>query len=521
MNLTTEPWIPVVWDNSKLSVVSLADAFSRGHEIRDLSIRPHERIALMRLLICITQAALDGPADADDWKTCRPRIVPSALDYLTRWQHAFELFGNGPRFLQIAGLKKPAKTADGDEEGNATSKLDVALATGNNSTLFDNAGGSERNFVPAQLAVNLLSFQCFSPCGTIGVALWNDVPTLGWAAYPKVKPGQSNHAPCIPGGMLHALLRGEHLLDTVHRNLMTKRQAEQFFGGDTWGKPLWELPPQSPTDEPAVPNATRTYLGRLVPLSRAIWLADDGRSLLLANGLEYAAYPEWREPTATVVARTVKGQPARVVLPASLEKAVWRELHALTVKAVGQDTNGGPAALQNVADEEAFDLWVGGLVTNKGKLVDTTVSAFHIPAAMLTEPSQRTYEKGVKFAEATELRLRKAVSTYHRELGNNLDRGEMREQRQRVQSKATFQFWTDVERRVSDLLAVAENPALLGLDKSWHKTDWGRAVWRAALAAFERACPHETARQIRAYALGRKALFAAPAQQQAQEETES
>ena len=87
---------------------SLREAFERGHELQDLAVRPHERIALMRLLICIAQAALDGPADYDDWKSCRPRIAPAALDYLDRWQHAFELFGNGQRFLQVANLKKPS-----------------------------------------------------------------------------------------------------------------------------------------------------------------------------------------------------------------------------------------------------------------------------------------------------------------------------------------------------------------------------------------------------------------------------
>jgi hypothetical protein len=140
---------------------------------------------------------------------------------------------------------------------------------------------------------------------------------------------------------------------------------------------------------------------------------------------------------------------------------------------------------------------------------------------MLTDPGQQTYAAGVRCADDMEFRLRRAVSVYHKELGNNLDRTELREQRQRVQSKATFQFWTDVERHVSDLLAVAEDPAVLGLDNAWHKTDWGQAVWRAALAAFERACPHETARQIRAYTLGRRALSGTPAQQHTEEETGS
>jgi hypothetical protein len=96
----------------------------------------------------------------------------------------------------------------------------------------------------------------------------------------------------------------------------------------------------------------------------------------------------------------------------------------------------------------------------------------------------------------------------------------MRDQRRRVQTKAVFQFWTDVEQHVPHLLAVAEDPTPVGLDKSWYHTDWGQAVWRAAFTAFELACPHATARQIRAAALGRRALLRAPGQQQVEEEVQ-
>jgi CRISPR system Cascade subunit CasA len=509
MNLTTDGWIPIVWNDGKPGTISLREAFERAQEIQDLAVRPHERIALMRLLICIAQAALDGPADSDDFKACQPRIAPSALEYLNRWRHAFELFGDGQRFLQVADLKKPAKESGADhDEVNSTSKLDLALATGNNTTLFDNAGGSERGFTSAELALMLTTFQCFSPGGRIGVALWNGKETAG--------KGSSDHAPCLAGGMLHALIRGDNLFATMHKNLMSKRQAEQFFGQDPWGRPVWESRPARLTDGEAVRNANRTYLGRLVPLARAIWLADDCRSLILANGLEYGSYAEsgWREPSATVVVRrTVKGQSERVVLQASIEKAAWRELHALTVKAVSQNTNGGPAALQNISDEEAFDLWVGGLVANKAKPVDTAESVFHIPAAMLTEPSQMVYEGGVRWAEHTEFRVMRAVSVYHKELGDNLDRPEMRNRRHQIQGHAAAQFWTDIEGAVPRLLAIAAAPEGLGLKAEWHKSEWGQSVWHAARTAYQRACPHETPRQIRAYALGLKTLFAAPAQQ--------
>jgi len=509
MNLTTDPWIPIVWANGQPGTVSLCDAFARGEDIRDLAVRPHERIALMRLLICIVQAALDGPTDHDDWKACRSKIAPAARDYLKRRQKAFELFGDGQRFLQVEGLKKPENKKD-DDEGNSVSKLDLALASGNNSTLFDNGGGSDRGFSAARLALDALTFQCFSPGGRIGVAEWRTRPTPG--------NGSSDHAPCISGSMLHAVIRGKDLLDTIHSNLMSKEQVVRFFGKKTWGTPVWELMPSKLADKAAIENATQTYLGRLVPLSRSIRLTADRRSLILANGLEYAPFPEWREPTSTVVTRPIKKQPTRMILPSSVEKAAWRELHALSIIAVDKNSNGGPAALQNVAGGTAFDL-VGGLAANKAKLVDTSESVFHIPVQMLDaeRDSQRTYESGVRWAENSAFRLGRAVCTYHHELGDNLDRAELRDRRQQIQNKATAQFWTDMEQSVTQLLNVAANPGQLGMKSEWHKTDWGKTVWTAMRAAYEVACPHDRPRQMRAYALGLNTLHSRPKKE---EETE-
>lgn len=504
MNLTTDPWIPIVWDNGEPGAVSLQDAFRRGHQIQDLTLRPHERVAITRLLICIAQAALDGPRDPDEWKACFARLSPSAVQYLSHWRQVFELFGTAQRFLQVPNLKATISSTDDGEEGNATSKLDLALATGNNPTLFDNAGGAARGFAPGQLALMVATFQCFSPGGRIGAARWSGKPTAG--------NGSSNHAPCLAGGMLHTLLRGDNLLATLHRNLLNKMRAEQLFGNDGWGRPVWELMPQSLDDAKAVQNATRTYLGRLVPLARANWLREDGRFLILANGLEYGSYADgWREPSATITTRTVKGQPTRVVLRASIEKGVWRELHALTVKAVGQNP-GGALALDNMPDDEkAFDIWVGGLVANKAKLVDSTESVFHVPGAMLRHENQRVYEDGVKHAEAAEFRLRRAVSAYHKKLGDDLDRAEMKDRRAQVQRKASVQFWTDIEQAVPALLEVVETPGALGLQGDWRATTWGQSVRRAARSAFEHACPHGTPRQFCAYSVALDTLFGIPA----------
>src|SRR5439155_23433292 len=112
------------------------------------------------------------------------------------------------------------------------SKLDLALATGNNATLFDNGGGEDRIFEPAQLTLNLLSFQCFSPGGRIGLALWGGEETTG--------KGSSDHAPCLAGSMLHAIIRGEDLESTIYLNMLTKSQVADLFGSHRWGRPHWE-----------------------------------------------------------------------------------------------------------------------------------------------------------------------------------------------------------------------------------------------------------------------------------------
>lgn len=505
MNLTTEPWVPIIWSDSRPGNVSLREAFEHGEKIRDLAVCPHERIALMRLLICIVQAALDGPSDHDNWESCRPQIIPAALKYLEHWQEAFELFGSAPRFLQVDKLSRVGvKSGNNGAEGNSVSKLDLALATGNNTTLFDNAGGPQRTFRPVDLAVALMTFQCFSPGGRIGLALWDGEQTPG--------NGSSNHAPCLADGMLHALLRGDSLLSTLHLNLMTKEQVGRFFGEGSWGKPIWESMPQNLADAQAVTNATHTYLGRLVPLARAVWFLDDCQAAIIANGLEYASYDDgWREPSATVIVRNIKGQPERALLSASLDRAPWHELHALTVKSTGEGP-GGPAALQNISeDTDAFDLWVGGLVSNKAKPIDTTESVFHVPVEMLKASSQRAYEGGVQLANTAEFRVKRAASVYHKELGDNLDRPEMKSRKRQIQGTASSDFWTEVEQSIPQLLAIAERPEKLGQPPKWQQTDWSKAVWSSARSAYDHACPHETPRQIRAYALGLKALFAQPA----------
>ncbi len=479
MNLTLDPWIPAVRADGTRDLFSLDGLFTQAHALRDLAVRPHERIALMRLLLCITQAALNGPADEDAWGESLDKIQPCVRTYLEKWRASFELFGDGPRFLQLAYLQ-PGKETD---EGNAATKLDLALATGNNSTLFDNAAAESRNVDAARAALNLLTFQCFSPGGRIGVARWKGHDTPG--------KGSSNHAPCTPSSMLHTILLGSDLLETIARNLLTQQLvADSVAKG--WGKPVWEYPIEKASDLPAIENATLTYLGRLIPLSRAVRLQESGDSIILANGFDYPIFPAYREATATVVPR----KDELGVLPASTGRSIWRQLHAITIKRrATTDQTAGPLTLAlNTLDRDTT-LWIGALVTDKAKIEDVIEATYTVPPALFDAFGRAAYESGVRHAEASDSALSKAVGAYSGSLKNDSP----------AYDRARQHFWTRVEQSLGDLFTVARE---LTPPEQLTASLWGHAVRAAAIDAYERTCPHRTPRQIQAYALGQRHLFA-------------
>lgn len=485
MNLTEDPWIAALRADGKRHLFSLQELFAQAHELRDLSVKPHERIALMRLLVCIAQAALDGPADEEDWETCQSAIQPRVRTYLEKWRSGFELFGDGLRFLQVSSLK-PGKDSD---EGNATTKLDLALATGNNSTLFDNLAGEERKLHDARSAVNLLTFQCFAPGGRIGVARWNGKETSG--------KGSSNHAPCTPSSMIHSLVLGTNLLESLHRNLLDRDLVSCIPGSNSWGKPIWEHPVKSAEDSVAIENATRSYLGRLVPLSRTIRLDPDGFSIVLANGLEYPIFPAFREATATIVARKEE----LALLPASPQRSLWRQLAAISIcRRAGVNAPSGPLALNHARSTTETTLWVGALITDKAKIEDVVESIYSLPCGMFDEFGRAAYQAGVEYAETRENALVQSVKVYAGTLKVVAP----------AYDRARQHFWTHVEQYLSALFDLARNPDRVA---DLPNSAWGEAVQAAAFDAYEQTCSRQTPRHIEAYARGLRRLTSRPKSQ--------
>ncbi len=486
-NLVDEPWIPVVDASGATQKTGLRELFERSEEIVDLAVETLEKISLYRLLVCIAQRALDGPKNECEQREAEGKFVAASLAYLDGWRDRFDLWGDRP-FLQIKALESTGRTK--------TDKLDFALASGNNKTLFDQAATEDgRAHEPDWLARKLLVCLAFSPAEPCGVA------TIDGKIFEEVKKGKlySSCAPC--GNILLAFPIGKNLRQTIAWNLIPFDLLKYFPAGV--GKPVWEF------DEPSADDAKKTlrdsWLGRLTPISRFVRLEEDGRNMILAPGVKYSQLAEnaVREPMATVYAdkknvwKYVRTDP---------ERKPWRQLASMLTWDA-KECDGGPLALRNIAalaanaiEDERFGIWTGGVATDNAKIIDVASWSVDIPLTYLADADEmdalQTYEVGVKKSEIAEKRLVGAVKRYCDSLNSEMQKEWDRKTSLLVQAKN--RFWTALERRVDELLKEAS--------QSKELTQWTETLTFEMLDAYEKTCARRTARQIQAFAEGSRIL---------------
>lgn len=509
MNLVSDQWIPVLNASGQRQQISLREVFCQGEQWRDLAVRPHERVALMRLLLCIAHAALNGPLQ-EDWPHVPDLLPDAATAYLEKWQDSFDLFHPQKPFLQIPGLKAATKKAQqgNDDEGAFVnvSKLDFSLATGDQSTFFDHEGSlPQRSTEQSSPALNLISYLCFSPGGLIGAVAWNG----------HVTARSSSDGPCAVGSMTHTFWRGANLFQTLQLNMCHRSDIEQRLASISdagWGKPVWEQMPVSMDDADAWRNATQTYLGRLTPLSRLVLFQRDASAILLGSGPVFPNFnsekaPFVEEPTSTIILRGKDKKQTKALLPVTPGKALWRELHALVAHR-NKDNVGGfwAAPLAHVDGAAGWDMIVAGMARDQAKVIDTLESVYYIPQALQKTPGQLIYEQGVQHAEDISRKLGWAVDTCREKVdggwagrikaagaGKVALLGKLRQ-------KALIQYWTAAEQNLPLLFACVESlgsDALPAAQKAWK-----RALFIAARKAYAATCAPQTPRQHRAYALG-------------------
>jgi CRISPR system Cascade subunit CasA len=530
-NLVDEPWVPVTLapdfpDAAKrepLPRVSLREAFQQGDKIVDLRCYPHERIALMRLLICVAQRALNGPQDEEDWKKCRKRLASEAVAYLEKHKSCFNLFGDGPRFLQAHGSGKPKDAA----------VFRFTLVDKDTSVVFDAHVQPGARLKSTELAVALVTFQSFAAGGKSGGSEPSPAGRKTKAGKIKYEPQSGEAALCRDAGALHGLLLGANLNDTVHWNLVCRSQIARPVA---WGKPVWEYKKNNVSELPEFDLKT-SYLGRLAPLARAVWLRDDLTSAEIANGLRYGVFADSkdtktkkgklgtgiREPTASIQPGKNEADKCKLVSASAgdgVPKAAWRELHSIAVLRHSAK-RGGPLALEHLNTMKAQEavLWCGALINaaKPAKVSDVIESVFSLPVQLVEDADRadmddprkqpgpnQTYRQGVALADHWAGRLQWAVQVYHESLRDsfkqNVDRGK------KVKNQVAMRYWTALEQR-ADLVLLHQ----VALGESYscdgdQMKPWRDEVQKAVHDAYEFACPHGTPRQLRAYAAGLAAL---------------
>jgi CRISPR system Cascade subunit CasA len=467
-NLISHPWIPVRWLDGHHSLIGLDELFRKSADIADLDALPHERISLLRLLVCVTQAALGAPADMHGWDDFGRDLEARIPEYLARpeiYPH-FNLFGDGPRFLQC-------KSVPGDKS-YPVCQMSFTLAAGNSPTLFDHFGEAPRAMSPAHLARLLLCYQNFFVGGSMASKVKGNGPSLK---------------------MLHTFLVGADLKQSILANCLDAEITPDL------GRPYWELGTPDQIIGHAPKKVTETYLGRLVPLSCHLDVTGDsdvGYSIHIDQGPEYSPYPAYREPSSTVV----PWKEGLRLLRADTGRGIWRDLHCIAVLRRGDSSEqSAPATLQSHVikrENGEVELWVGELIKAKdAKILDGIEDRFTVPYLLFTDRGHMIYANGVLHADIQSTSIYSAVKAYSES---------MKHEKAPI-VVAQQHYWYSLDRQRQILLDLVKDDSLIrGKNFGEANDPWSLAVRKAAHAAYDHACPRATPRQIEAYVLGLRRL---------------
>lgn len=479
-NLIDEPWIPV----ADMGRVSLKDIFSHS-EYRALGGNPVQKIALLKLLLAIAQAACT-PEDEEAWRALGWQgLAARCLDYLPRWHERFYLYGERP-FLQMPAIAPAALQSYG--------AVSPEIATGNTTVLTQSQ--VERPLDDADKALLLV---CLMGFALAGKKTDNSVVlTPGYAGKrnDKGKPSSGKPGPAVAHmGLLHSCFQGESLMQSLWLNLLTARDIERSkLFPEGVGIAPWERMPEG-EGCPAAMALRGSLLGRLVPLCRFCLLGEEG--LHYSEGIGHANYKEGLADPTVAVDFSGKEPRALWVNP---EKKPWRELTSL-LGFIQQDNRGGfdslqlRTGLQRVRESvEHFAIWSGGLrvSSNAGEQYvsgsdDFVESLVWLHSDML---GQIWFERlKSEMADLDGL----AKTLYGRVLGYFK---EQKGEGEKLAGQSTHLFWQLCERDFQALVDACQ-PDEQGLEQRQHLR---RRFARYLQQAYDRFCPRETARQLDAWA---------------------
>lgn len=479
-NLIDESWIPV----ADFGRVSLQDVFSNP-QYRSLGGNPVQKIALLKLLLAIAQAAAT-PQNETEWQALRgDGLARRCLEYLDQWHDRFYLYGEQP-FLQIPMIHVAKIQPYG--------AVLPEVSTGNTTVLSQIQAGFE--LFDADKALLVLTMMGFALSGK---KTDNSVvlsPGYTGKRNDKGKPSTAKPGPSVGHmGFLHSFLLGDTVRKTLWLNLFSENQiAQTNLYPEGLGTAPWESMPTG-EDGPVARSLSQSLMGRLIPLSRFCLLSQGG--LHYSEGIAHAGYKDGMIDPSMAVNYSGKDPKA---LWADPGKRPWRELTAL-LSFIDQNGSQGfqswqlRAGLDRARDStDAFAIWSGGLrvSSNAGEQYasgddDFVESQIWLQSEILGQIWFTQLKAEMDAVDALARNLYGRIIAFFKE--QSVDGV-------RVAAQATQLFWGLCERDFQSLIDACDSTGLASLERQKLRRRFAGYVHQA----FDQFCPRETARQLDAWA---------------------
>lgn len=479
-NLIDESWIPVA-DHGR---VSLRQLFSNP-EYRSLGGNPVQKIALLKLLLAIAQAAAT-PKDETEWKALGAGgLAEGCLEYLEQWHDRFYLYGEKP-FLQIPAIR----TAKVQPFGAVLPEV----STGNTTVLSQVQ--VQRNLDDGAKALLLLTLMGFALSGKKTDNSIILTPGYAGKKNDKGKPSTGKPGPSVAHmGLLHNFLYGSDIQQTLWLNLLTEQQLERMnIYPSGVGCAPWETMPTGENCEQAQ-KLKGSLMGRLVPLCRFCLLVDDG--LHYSEGIAHPGYKDGVVDPSMAINHSGKEPKALWVDP---EKRPWRELTALLgffdqSGAQGFQSWQVRSGLDRARDTvDGFAVWSGGLrvSSNAGEQYasgsdDFVESQVWLHSEILGESWFSQLKQEMDALDGLAKNLYGRVLGFFKE--QTVDGG-------KIAPQATQLFWQLCERDFQSLVDQCDQTNEAAGQRQKLRQRFAGYVQQA----YDKLCPRETARQLDAWA---------------------
>ncbi len=476
-NLVDDPWVSVLIGKQQ-HTLSLFDIFSKADKISSIAEGTVEKIAITRLLLCISQAALNGPDDDKSWELCKNNIIPLSLDYLKNWHDRFDLFGDYP-FLQITELK--------NINNHNIAFLNPSFASGANHTFFDSAarGKEDRVISESDIVKSLLVSQIFAECGRKGGA----VKDTTWG----ISSIKDQTKAATATNILITIINGSSLLNTIHSNIINKEWLND--AKIQFGQPVWEQKFINQNDK-LTENSRKTYLYNLVPISRGILFEKDSNIISFCPGISPCEFPVYRDPMGTIVSKKIKNKVEPGYLKIDTEKAPWRDLQSILK--ISPDKlkylQDGPWAMRhfNKGNSNKLIITTGGFAYDKAKPKLACEWQFIVPSKMLSKQELSMYSGYVDNAEKALNKSKYAFEIYLNFSDKKLSFSDKDNKKVYISllSKSEKRYWYKLSKKSQEILekmSNASNPMTAQEIEDITKF-WNSVVYKSVLDSFQKSC---------------------------------